>query len=231
MTSITNEEKIRNNHEQYEIESWEDQKLDLNNNVLRGIYSFGFEKPSSIQKKALYPMTKNIHNGRRRDITAQAQSGTGKTGAFVIGSLNILKKDVKGPQVLILAPTHELADQTLNVVENLSRYIKDVNPTLLVGGTSVDKNKKILNTKHPKIVVGTPGRVNDLIRRKFLKTDSLSLLILDEADEMLSSGFKDQMYKIFKSMPNNVQIALFSATMPKDLHDLTSTFMKILHEF
>tara|TARA_Y100000389_G_scaffold137127_2_gene134676 strand:+ start:233 stop:1450 length:1218 start_codon:yes stop_codon:yes gene_type:complete len=226
MTSITNEDKIRNNHESYEIESWEDQKLDLNNNVLRGIYSFGFEKPSSIQKKALYPMTKNIHNGRRRDITAQAQSGTGKTGAFVIGSLNILKKDIKGPQVLILAPTHELADQTLNVVENLSRYIKDVNPTLLVGGTSVDKNKKILNTKYPKIVVGTPGRVNDLIRRKFLKTESLSLLILDEADEMLSSGFKEQMYKIFKSMPNNVQIALFSATMPKDLHDLTSTFMK-----
>jgi len=226
MTSITNEEKIRNNHEQYEIESWEDQKLDLNNNVLRGIYSFGFEKPSSIQKKALYPMTKNIHDGRRRDITAQAQSGTGKTGAFVIGALNILQKNIKGPQVLILAPTHELADQTLNVVENLSRYIKDVNPTSLVGGTSVDKNKQNLNTKNPKIVVGTPGRVNDLIRRKFLKTESLSLLILDEADEMLSSGFKDQMYKIFKSMPNNVQIALFSATMPKDLHDLTSTFMK-----
>ena len=226
MTSITNEENIRNNHEQYEIESWEDQKLDLNNNVLRGIYSFGFEKPSSIQKKALYPMTKNIHDGRRRDITAQAQSGTGKTGAFVIGALNILQKNIKGPQVLILAPTHELADQTLNVVENLSRYIKDVNPTSLVGGTSVDKNKQNLNTKNPKIVVGTPGRVNDLIRRKFLKTESLSLLILDEADEMLSSGFKDQMYKIFKSMPNNVQIALFSATMPKDLHDLTSTFMK-----
>lgn len=226
MTSITNEEKIRNNHEQYEIESWEDQKLDLNNNVLRGIYSFGFEKPSSIQKKALYPMTKNIHDGRRRDITAQAQSGTGKTGAFVIGALNILQKNIKGPQVLILAPTHELADQTLNVVENLSRYIKDVNPTSLVGGTSVDKNKQNLNTKNPQIVVGTPGRVNDLIRRKFLKTESLSLLILDEADEMLSSGFKDQMYKIFKSMPNNVQIALFSATMPKDLHDLTSTFMK-----
>lgn len=226
MTSITNEEKIRNNHEQYEIESWEDQKLDLNNNVLRGIYSFGFEKPSSIQKKALYPMTKNIHDGRRRDITAQAQSGTGKTGAFVIGALNILQKNIKGPQVLILAPTHELADQTLNVVENLSRYIKDVNPTSLVGGTSVDKNKQNLNTKNPQIVVGTPGRVNDLIRRKFLKTESLSLLILDEADEMLSSGFKDQMYKIFKSMPNNVQIALFSATMPEDLHDLTSTFMK-----
>ena len=108
--------KQANNYDLYEIEDWEDEKLDLNNNVLRGIYSFGFEKPSSIQKKALYPMTKNFHNGRRRDITAQAQSGTGKTGAFVIGALNILKPDIKLPQVLILAPTHELAHQILNVV-------------------------------------------------------------------------------------------------------------------
>ena len=166
---ITNKEtKIKNNYEQYEIGSWEDEQLDLDNQVLRGIYSFGFEKPSSIQKKALYPMTKNIHNGRRRDITAQAQSGTGKTGAFVIAALNILKQNIEAPQVLILAPTHELADQILNVVENISRYQKDINPLLLVGGTSVDKNKKFLNTKKPKIVVGTPGRVNDLIRRKFL---------------------------------------------------------------
>tara|TARA_B110000438_G_scaffold142172_1_gene137141 strand:- start:2345 stop:3568 length:1224 start_codon:yes stop_codon:yes gene_type:complete len=228
MASIINnkETKIKNNYEQYEISSWEDEQLNLDNLVLRGIYSFGFENPSSIQKKALYPMTKNIHNGRRRDITAQAQSGTGKTGAFVIAALNILKNNIEAPQVLILAPTHELADQILNVVENISRYQKDVNPVLLVGGTSVDKNKKFLNTKKPKIVVGTPGRVNDLIRRKFLVTKTLSLLILDEADEMLSSGFKEQMYKIFKAMPNNVQIALFSATMPKDLHELTESFMK-----
>lgn len=218
--------KNANNYESYEIHDWEDEKLELNNNVLRGIYSFGFEKPSSIQKKALFPMTKNFHDGRRRDITAQAQSGTGKTGAFVIGALNILKHDVQLPQVLILAPTHELATQILNVVENLSRYIKGVNPILLVGGTSVDKNKKQLSSLKPKIIVGTPGRINDLVRRKFLKPESLSLLVLDEADEMLSSGFKEQMYKIFKAMPNNVQIALFSATMPNDLHELTSTFMK-----
>jgi len=228
MTSITTnkEAKLKNNYETYEISSWEDETLNLDSLVLRGIYSFGFEKPSSIQKKALYPMCKNIHDGRRRDITAQAQSGTGKTGAFVIGALNILKNNINDPQVLILAPTHELADQILNVVDNLSRYLKDVNSILLVGGTSVDKNKKFLNTKKPKIVVGTPGRVNDLIRRKFLITNSLSLLILDEADEMLSSGFKEQMYKIFKAMPNNVQIGLFSATMPADLHDLTESFMK-----
>jgi translation initiation factor 4A len=228
MASIVtnNDTKLKNNYDAYEISSWEDENLNLNNQVLRGIYSFGFEKPSSIQKKALYPMTKNIHDGRRRDITAQAQSGTGKTGAFVIAALNILKENISGPQVLILAPTHELADQILDVVENLSRYLKDVNSLLLVGGTSVDKNKKFLHTKKPKIVVGTPGRVNDLIRRKFLITNSLSLLVLDEADEMLSSGFKEQMYKIFKAMPNNVQIALFSATMPKDLHELTESFMK-----
>ena len=225
MTSLK-KESIADNYNLYEIDNWEDETLDLDNKLLRGIYSFGFEKPSSIQKKALFPMTKNFHNGRRRDITAQAQSGTGKTGAFVIGSLSILKKNNKGPQVLILAPTHELADQILQVVDNLSRYMKDVNPTLVVGGTSVEKNKKILSTQNPQIIVGTPGRVNDLIRRKFLNPSSLSLLVLDEADEMLSSGFKEQMYKIFKAMPNNVQIALFSATMPKELHDLTSTFMK-----
>ena len=206
------------------IQSWDDEKLNLKDKLLRGVFSYGFENPSSIQKQAIYPLIYG-RNGVERDIIAQAQSGTGKTGTFVIGSLQLLDETLVKPQVLILAPTHELAKQIKNVVDSLGYYLK-INSMLLVGGTSVDNDRKTLNEVSPQVIVGTPGRVQDMIRRKALKTSTLKLLILDEADEMLSSGFKDQIAKIFKKLPEDVKIGLFSATMNDELIEITKLFMR-----
>ena len=207
------------------VQTWEDESLDLKENLLRGVYAYGFEKPSPIQKTAVPTMVSETKEGERRDIIAQAQSGTGKTGAFTVSTLQIIKEDEKKTQALILAPTHELANQICHCVNELGRYLK-ITVQLLVGGTSVDKDKEKLDSDPPHIVVGTPGRVHDMIRRKYLKVSDLHVLVLDEADEMLSTGFKEQMYKIFQFMPNNIQIGLFSATMPAELKMLTTKFMR-----
>ena len=213
-----------NNNKLYEISGWEDENLQLKAKLVRGIYSMGFEIPSSIQKTALYPMIHNIHNNRHRDIIAQAQSGTGKTGAFSVGTLQLIDETVDETQALIIAPTHELAAQTAAVIKQLGTYLK-IRPMLLVGGTSVDKNKTDLNEIKPHVVVGTPGRIHDMIRRRYLKVDKMKLLVIDEADEMMSSGFKDQMYNIFRHLHNDIQVALFSATYSDELEELSKSFM------
>jgi superfamily II DNA/RNA helicase len=218
-------EKISESMSHYaEISSWEDKDLNLKDTLLRGIYSYGFEKPSSIQKKSVMPFIYGI-NGKRKDIIAQAQSGTGKTGAFVVGALQIMDEKNKNTQVLILAPTHELARQIKNVVDNLGNYL-NITSILLVGGTSVDENRKEIDKKKPQFVVGTPGRVHDMIRRNILDVSKLDLLVLDEADEMLSMGFKEQMGNILQYMPENLQIGLFSATLNEDLMHVAKTFMR-----
>ena len=222
MNSTTEKENISDGR--YQISSWEDEKLNLKDNLLRGIYSYGFEQPSSIQKKAIYPFI-NGRNGKKVDIIAQAQSGTGKTGTFVVGSLQILDEKKSEPQILILAPTHELARQIKNVVDQLGNYMK-IKSLLLVGGISIDDNKKELNENNPQIIVGTPGRVQDMMRRGILQTKHFKLLVLDEADEMLSSGFKEQMGKILQFMPETIQIGLFSATLSDELLEITKTFME-----
>lgn len=215
------EKKIKESDYIYSITDWDDEKINLKTELLRGIYAYGFEQPSAIQKKAIYPMTKYPP----KDIIAQAQSGTGKTGLFVTGILQIIDTTVNECQALILAPTHELANQIQNVTNSIGKFL-NIKTQLLVGGTSVegDKNKLLKNTPH--IVIGTPGRVHDMFRRRYLQSNTLNILVIDEADEMLSSGFKDQMYKIFQFMPNNIQIGLFSATMPNELQELTSKFLR-----
>ena len=207
------------------VETWDDAELDLKTTLLRGIFAYGFEKPSPIQQTAVIQMTHKNKEGKRKDIIAQAQSGTGKTGAFSVSILQIIDEKKPLTQALILAPTHELANQILECINELGRYLKVVTQ-LLVGGTSVEGDKKKLDTNTPHIVVGTPGRVHDMIRRKYLLIDDMSVLVLDEADEMLSTGFKEQMHKIFRFMPNEIQIGLFSATMPAELKSLTSNFMR-----
>ena len=208
-----------------EINEWDDPTLNLRPALLRGIYAFGFEKPSPIQKKGLIPLVQPGHKGKRRDIIAQAQSGTGKTACFGVGSLQIIDHKLEATQVLILAPTHELASQIKGVITDIGRFEK-VKVQLLVGGTSVDADRQKLDEEPPHIVVGTPGRVHDMIRRKYLKTEKIDLIVLDEADEMLSAGFKDQIYKIFQYMHNDIQIGLFSATVPETLEQLTTRFMR-----
>ena len=215
----------KTNHTYTEINEWDDTTLNLRPALLRGIYAFGFEKPSQIQKKGLIPLVQPGHKGKRRDIIAQAQSGTGKTACFGVGSLQIIDHELHSTQVLILAPTHELASQIKGVITDIGRFEK-VKVQLLVGGTSVDGDRSKLDEDPPHIVVGTPGRVHDMIRRKYLKTEKIDLIVLDEADEMLSAGFKDQIYKIFQYMHNDIQIGLFSATVPETLEQLTARFMR-----
>jgi len=218
-------EKTTSNQYNQEIVEWDDSALNLRATILRGIFAYGFEKPSPIQKKGLIPLVQPGIKGKRRDILAQAQSGTGKTACFGVGSLQITDSEKKYTQVLILAPTHELAGQIKGVVEDIGRFEK-IKVQLLVGGTSVDGDREKLDNEPPHIIVGTPGRVHDMIRRKYLKTENIELIVLDEADEMLSQGFKDQIYKIFQYMSNDVQIALFSATVPDALEQLTARFMR-----
>lgn len=200
------------------ITSWDD--LDLKPELLRGIYAYGFENPSPIQKKSILP----ILNGK--DVIAQAQSGTGKTACFTISSLQIADININSPQVIIISPTRELSSQIKNVLDSISINIKNLNTQLLVGGTSTEADIKLLRDNPPHIIVGCPGRIHDMLRRKYISHDSIKFVVLDEADEMLSSGFKEQVYNIFQYLSNDIQISLFSATMPPSLYILTEKFMR-----
>lgn len=191
--------------------------MNLNEDLLRGIYGYGYEAPSSIQQRAIKPLID------KKDIVAQSQSGTGKTATFLIGALQTIDKEILKPQVLILAPNRELASQIYSVMEALNAYMK-LSGALIIGGTKVDDNFKALD-KGVHIIIGTPGRVFDMIKRYVLKTDKIHSFIMDEADEMLSRGFKDQIYEIFQYIPKESQICLFSATMPKQALELTKKFM------
>ena len=198
------------------FESFDDMKL--SEDLLRGIYAYGFEKPSAIQQKAIVPLSKGRH------VIAQAQSGTGKTGAFSIGVLNQIDPKNFDCQVLILSPTRELAIQIENVVRDIGSHLGIV-VMGCVGGTDwredVDKLKKGVH-----LVVGTPGRVYDMMRRNALEAKKINHCILDEADEMLDKeGFQDIVYDIFQEMRKNVQIGLFSATMPPEVLKLAQKFM------
>jgi translation initiation factor 4A len=191
--------------------------MNLKDDLLRGIYAYGFEKPSLIQQRAIVPLAK------RYDIIAQAQSGTGKTATFTIGILQQIDFSLLECQALILSPTRELATQIQKVVVSIGDYL-GVRCHACVGGTRVIDDKNELS-KGVHIVVGTPGRVYDMILRKHLRPNHIKVFILDEADEMLSKGFKDQIYDIFTLLPKEAQVGLFSATMTPDALDITSKFM------
>ena len=192
--------------------------LNLKDKLLRGVYSYGFENPSAIQNKSVPVMCSGS------DLIAQAQSGTGKTGSFTMGCLNSLDEDLKRTQVLIISPTHELVNQTYEVLENLGKYM-DITMMKVMGGTNVNECRDGLS-KDPQIIVGSPGRVLDMINRQYLYTDKISQVIFDEADEILSYGFKECIYNIIKCVPETTQICLFSATIPDDVLELSSKFLR-----
>jgi len=198
------------------IESFDD--LPLHESLLRGIYSYGFEKPSAIQQRGIKPLLLG------RDTIGQAQSGTGKTATFVIGALQKIDYESRQTQVLILAPTRELAMQIQKVALALGDYLK-VRSHACIGGTAIRDDLESLK-EGQQLIVGTPGRVTDMVQKRHLKVDDITLFILDEADEMLSRGFKEQIYDIFKFLPPQVQVALFSATMAPEILDLTGKFMR-----
>lgn len=191
--------------------------LNVNENILRGVYSHGFEKPSAIQSAAIPKMIEG------RDLIAQAQSGTGKTGAFSIGTLCKIDESVQSTQSIILVPTRELADQVTKVITDLCSYNK-ITVMKVIGGTNVNLCRDELS-KNPHIVVGTPGRILDMIRRRYLPTIAVKLLTFDEADEILSQGFKEDIHDIIQSVDKDTQICIFSATLPEEILELTDKFM------
>jgi translation initiation factor 4A len=191
-------------------------EMNLKESVLRGIYSYGFERPSAIQQTAILPMIQG------RDIIAQAQSGTGKTGTFTIAILQRINQEPHC-QALVLSPTRELAQQILKVIVSLSSFL-NLRIHACVGGTKVRDDMDALK-KGCHVVVGTPGRLQDMIHRNCLDVQRVSMMVIDEADEMLSRGFKDQIRTIFCYLPP-CQICLFSATMPLDILEITTKFMK-----
>ena len=210
-------DNITDNTDDKNLMNYSFEDLDLNDDLLRGIYSYGFEKPSKIQYKSI-PFIKS-----GKDIIAQSQSGTGKTGAFSIGILNNIDTKIKKTQYIVLTPTHELAKQIYSVIENLGARM-DITMCKVIGKTNI--NESIIELKRdPQIIVATPGRLFDMINKRHIFTDNVKTLVLDEADEMLSSGFMEILYEIIKCMPKTCQMCLFSATMPKEILDLTDNFM------
>tara|TARA_B100001123_G_C15343990_1_gene1036173 strand:+ start:7609 stop:8766 length:1158 start_codon:yes stop_codon:yes gene_type:complete len=192
--------------------------LNLSENILRGIYSYGFENPSKIQQKAIPIIVSN------KDLIAQAQSGTGKTGAYLIGILEKIDLSLNETQILILAPTHELVHQIYNVLTELGKYM-DIRSTKLIGGTSIYESREELSNI-PHIIIGTPGRVLDMIQKNYFYTSHLKTIVFDEADEILSFGFKVTIYNIIRAIPQTTQICLFSATLPDEIMELSQKFMK-----
>lgn len=199
-----------------DIDTFDD--MGLNDLLLRGIYSMGFETPSAIQRKAIKPLVDG------RDVIAQAQSGTGKTATFLIGGIQRINQSIVSPQLVVVAPSRELAQQIFFNFEGLNTYMK-LKGLLVIGGTRIDESVRSLNSG-VHVVVGTPGRILDMISRQVLKTDTLQSLMVDEADEMLSKGFQDQLVEIFRSIPATTQVGLFSATMPEASLELTGRFMR-----
>lgn len=198
------------------VENFDD--MNLNEKLLRGIYAYGFEKPSAIQQRAIMPCVKG------HDVIAQAQSGTGKTATFSISILQKIDTSRLECQALIMAPTRELVQQITKVVLALGDYM-DVQCHACIGGTNVREDIRTLEMG-VHVVVGTPGRVYDMMSRGALRPRTIKMFVLDEADEMLSRGFKDQIHDVFKMLPGNVQVILLSATMPSEVMEVSKCFMR-----
>jgi translation initiation factor 4A len=202
----------------YDIKSYSQfDEMGLPESLLRGIYSFGFERPSIIQQKAIKPLSQGY------DILAQAQSGTGKTGTFCIGSMSRVDPSLKAPQVLVLTPTRELAQQIETVAKGLSDKIP-LSVYCAVGGTELHHDLRALD-RGAQFIIGTPGRIFDLMNRKALSgggpalpRNNIKVLIMDEADQMLEDKFHEQVMCILDlGFPAATQVALFSATMPDEV--------------
>ena len=188
--------------------------MGLDGGLLRSIYANGFERPSDIQKKAIVPIISG------RNLISQAQSGTGKTGAFLIGSLQKIDREIKAPQVIVITPTRELAKQIRGVATNLTKYYP-VDYSLVIGGEG--------STREPnnsQLIIGTPGRIVDIITNGLAPMSESRIVIMDEADKMLSIGFRKQIATILSYMNPTIQILLFSATMSDEVVELASKFVR-----
>jgi len=206
------------NEKETPINNWDD--MNLKDELLRGIYSYGFENPSDIQKKSIPAV---IRGG---DVIAQSQSGMGKTGAFSIGVLQRIDITQMKTQAILMAPTHELVKQTANVVRSLGNAMEGLRVKIILGGTSIQDDAVDLKENTPHIIVGSAGRIYDMLRRKYISSENLQILVLDEADVLLSQEFKMQVYNIFQCITGEIQVVLFSATFSDDVLELTQKFMR-----
>eukprot|EP00755_Sulcionema_specki_P011982 Sspe_Gene.50223::Locus_27771_Transcript_1_4_Confidence_0.400_Length_1377::g.50223::m.50223/K13025/EIF4A3, FAL1; ATP-dependent RNA helicase len=197
------------------FESFDD--MNLKEPLRRGLSAYGFDRPSAIQQRAIVPFTSG------RDLIAQSQCGTGKTCMFALGILQLVDTKLAETQALVLSPTRELAQQTQQVCMALGGFMS-VSAHACIGGKSLAADIRRLDMG-VQIVSGTPGRVFDMIQRRNLRTRNIAVLVLDEADEMLSKGFKVQIYDIYRHLPPTTQIVLVSATLPHEVLEMTSNFM------
>lgn len=192
--------------------------IGIHEDILRGIYSYGFTDPSPIQKLAIKPFIDE------RDLIIQSHSGTGKTATFMISILNRINPELKNTQAVVVAPTRELAKQIYSVYQSLSNYT-DITGYFCIGGSL--RNKYNYNEDiNQHIIIGTPGRVSDLIGKNIIKTNNVKMLVIDEADDVLSISFQKQLVKIFDSLSESTQLCLFSATIPSELFILTDKMLK-----
>ncbi len=193
--------------------------IDLHDGILDAVKELGFEKPTPIQAKTIPHLLSS-----NQDLIAFAQTGTGKTAAFGLPAIHLTNVEDKKTQTLVLCPTRELCIQITNDLINFSKYIKGLNVVAVYGGANIETQIKSLN-KGAQIVVGTPGRTKDLIRRKKLMPGKVKRVILDEADEMLTMGFKDELDAILAETPREKQTLLFFATMSKEIMAITKKYM------
>jgi translation initiation factor 4A len=193
-------------------------EMGLDDRLVRGIYAYGFEKPSKIQARAIVPMMSS------KDILAQSQSGTGKTGAFTIGALTNINTNIQSPQILVLCPTRELAQQTEKVARNVGTYL-GLKVLSATGGNQLRNDIQSLKSG-AQFIVGTPGRIYDLIRRGECNINNIKTIVLDEADQMLEDLFAEQIKEILRfPFPKDRQLALFSATMPENVLELADKYL------
>ena len=203
--------------------------INLSQSILKGIEKMGFEEMTPIQKTTIPVILEG------KDIIGQAQTGTGKTAAFGIPIIEMVDTKEKSVQVLILCPTRELSIQVANEIDNLGKYVKGLNVLPIYGGQSISKQINDLK-RGVQIVVGTPGRVIDHIKRKTLKLNNVSKIILDEADEMFDMGFRDDISLVMNELGKNVQTIFFSATMPKEIINFAKRYqdnpeiVKVAHQ-
>ncbi|CAF1264016.1 unnamed protein product [Adineta ricciae] len=192
--------------------------MNLHENLLRGIYGYGFEKPSMLEKLAIKPCIAG------RDMFAQAYSGSGKTSSYVISVLQRIDPEIKDCQALILAPTRELAQSINYVISSVGQYM-NITCHACTGGTHIHSDIERFE-KGVQIVTGTPGRVTDVINRSKLRIDHVKMLVLEEADEILDHGFEEQISGIVDKLPSSTQIVVFSASLPAELDKITAKVMK-----
>ncbi len=195
-------------------------KLGISDDVVNAVKDLGFENPTPIQEQSI-PVLLEGNN----DFVGLAQTGTGKTAAFGLPLLELIDFKSNKPQALILCPTRELCLQITSDIKNFSKNISGANVVAVYGGANIMQQLREIRIG-VQIVVATPGRMLDIIGRKAIDFTNVKYVVLDEADEMLSRGFRDQIYELFKAMPHDVQVILLSATMPPEVFEITTKFMR-----